>query len=88
MHIPHSFATIVFGVSLAGAVTGAVQTQRVSAEQQVLATDDERNEALRRGDPAPLERMVLSRQKNSVDSARWKIPNLSLQARDCQRKTA
>lgn len=57
MHIPHSFATIVFGVSLAGAVTGALQTQRVSAEQQVLATDDDRNEALRRGDPAPLERI-------------------------------
>lgn len=41
MHISLSFATIVFGVSLAGAVTGAVQTQRVSAEQQVLATDDD-----------------------------------------------
>ena len=58
MHIPHSFAAAVFvGVSLAGAMAAAVQPQRGTAERQVLATDDERYEALRRGDPAPLERI-------------------------------
>src|SRR5919199_3594393 len=57
MHISHSFATVVFGLSLAGAIAAAPQPQSVAAERQVLATDDERNEALRRGDPAPLERI-------------------------------
>ena len=58
MHIPHSFAApFVFAAGLAGAIAAAVQPQRSAAERQVLATDDERNEALRRGDPAPLERI-------------------------------
>jgi hypothetical protein len=52
MHIPHSFVTVVFGVSFAGAIAGAAQPARVTAERQVLATDNERNDALRRGDPA------------------------------------
>ena len=58
MHIPRWFATVVvFAVGLTGVVAVAVQPQRVAPERQVLATDDERNEALRRGDPAPLERI-------------------------------
>ena len=58
MHIPHSFAAaFVLGVSLAGAIAATAQPQRAAAERQVLATDDERNQALRRGDPAPLERI-------------------------------
>ena len=58
MHIPRSFAAAaVFGVSLAGPIAAHVQAQRAAAERRVLATDDERNEALRRGDPATLERI-------------------------------
>ena len=57
MHIPRLFAGAVLGVSLASAIVVAVQPQRVAAERQVLTTDDERTEALRRGDPAALERI-------------------------------
>jgi uncharacterized protein (TIGR02246 family) len=37
-------------------MTGSAQQPR-TAEQQVLATDDQRMDALRRGDPLPLERI-------------------------------
>jgi uncharacterized protein (TIGR02246 family) len=35
----------------------AAQRQAVSAEQEVFAVDDERTDALRHGDPQPLERV-------------------------------
>ena len=57
MRIPHPFATLVFGLSLAVVTAADMQPQDASSERQVLGTDDERSEALRRGDPAPLERI-------------------------------
>jgi uncharacterized protein (TIGR02246 family) len=44
---------------VAGAVisTTVSAQQRRTAEQQVLATDDQRMDALRRGDPVPLEKI-------------------------------
>jgi uncharacterized protein (TIGR02246 family) len=43
---------------LSGSAAGLFAGQpRLSVEQQVIATDEQRMDALRRGDPAPLERI-------------------------------
>ena len=57
VHIRRALVTLLTGMTLAGTLAAAMQPQRVTAEQQVLATDNDRNEALRRGDPAALERI-------------------------------
>ena len=53
-------ARITIGCLCLAAIFLAIATRAQpvsSAEQQVLATDDERMDALRRGDPRPLERI-------------------------------
>jgi len=47
------FATIL----LVSAAAGLPGQPRLSVEQQVIAIDEQRMDALRRGDPAPLERI-------------------------------
>ena len=50
----YAVALLVFSVSAVAVIAGQ---QRLSVEQQVIATDEQRMDALRRGDPGPLERI-------------------------------
>jgi uncharacterized protein (TIGR02246 family) len=56
MQTKHGFWLALVAVALAQLVAAA-QRQAISAEQQVIAIDDQRTDALRRGDPLPLERI-------------------------------
>ena len=55
MNCKHLIRVVAFIAAFAG--IAAAQRAKMSPEQQVLATDDRRIQALRRGDPAPLEQI-------------------------------
>jgi uncharacterized protein (TIGR02246 family) len=53
---PQRWIAITLVIATMISTTASAQRPR-TAEQQVLATDDQRMDALRRGDPVPLERI-------------------------------
>src|SRR5438270_8279005 len=53
---PHRWIPIALVTATAISTTASAQQPR-TAEQQLLATDDQRMDALRRSDPMPLERI-------------------------------